>query len=366
MCPEREHVQLIVFFPKDGKHCHHLNLKGATAAMLTLLGSLPRRCMLNERCGDFGLFLGTSTGLEICRSRLDTVLTSLWTLAVLPVDTAGITLPFAPLAYNRCSLPWPTWTLVGSEHRASPPAALSTLLRRHLPKVQFWLALRLNCRSRRALWLSVLARRSSVSLERGASLFGTWGLLYAEHVPSLLLWEYRLALCCSTLFFTGEPLAASWAEQTVDEEYEGRGLGECWYRDAVLDGLLCCSLGATLGSGIMLRGSGRAELTPSSLWLFDSTLTFHAALMADDAHLIWNNMSCFTVTQHAKTTLGNTMDLKWTRLSATKTFSLTLQQKPEYFPCIFHKSPKSCSKKSCRCLYFVSFLDSEGLHVWAS
>lgn len=292
MCPERECnlPSLLLSFLKNGKHRHHLNLKGATAAMLTLLGSLPRRCVLNERWGHFGLFLGTSTGLETCRSRLDMFLPSLWPLAVLAVDTPGISLPFAPLAYSRCSFPWPAWTLVESELTALPPAALSTLLRRHLPKVQFWLALRLNCRSRKALWLSVLARTSSVSLERGASLFGTCGLLYAEHVPSDLLCEYRPGLCCSKLFFTGEPLAGSGAGQTVDREKEGRGLAGCWYRDAGLDGPLCCTLGAALGNGIMLRGSGRAELTPSSLWLLGITLMFQAALMAGDDHRICNRI----------------------------------------------------------------------------
>lgn len=186
--------------------------------MLTLPGSLPLRCMLKGGWEDFGLLLGTSR-------RLEKFLASLWLLPIPAEETPDITFPLAPLVYMRRPLPWPNWALAESRHKASSSAALSTLLRRYFPKVQFLLVVRLSWRSRKALWVSVLVRRSSVSLERGTSLFGICGLLYAEHVPSVrsvaagLLCKYTAVFCCSRWFFNAAPLSSSeGAEETEDEE----------------------------------------------------------------------------------------------------------------------------------------------------
>lgn len=153
-------IRLLSFPLKKVKHCPHLNLKGATAAMLTCPGSLARRGMLNVWKEDLWLLLDTSALYP----------RSPW-LETLAEETPGSSFPFALLLWSRRLLPWPVL------YKVSSSVALSTLLRRYFPNVQFWFTFRLSWRSLKAFWVSALVRRSSVSFERGASLFGICGLL---------------------------------------------------------------------------------------------------------------------------------------------------------------------------------------------
>ena len=126
----------------------HLNLKGATAAMLTAPVWLASRFPL-----------------------------SLW-LCLLP--PGGVSFPFPARHWGGGGGGGGEWARTPRDAAdGSALSALSTLRSRYFPKVQFWLVFLLVWWSspRRLFWGRDPPRRSKVSLVRGTSLLGTWGLL---------------------------------------------------------------------------------------------------------------------------------------------------------------------------------------------